>query len=171
MKQKMDDFTKAKLIYTIEISIFALAFLIVAILQLVRVIKFGETHLRVINWITIFGASIGVLDFIWFLNSPVRRKKNSMLDKCLLVPLMIYIITFDVICFVNYDNPQLELAQIMIPIALIYVSVVYTLEAVYHWYKPVPMLFEAIEEDKENPQEEVNPDVDENNNQEDKEEN
>ena len=171
MKQKMDEFTKAKLIYTIEISIFALAFLIVAILQLVRVIKFGETHLRVINWITIFGASIGILDFIWFLNSPVRRKKNSMLDKCLLVPLMIYILVFDIICFINQENPQLDLAQIMIPIALIYVSAVYTLEAVYHWYKPVPMLFDAIEEEKENPQEEVNPDVDDNSNQENKEEN
>ena len=165
MKQKMDEFTKAKLIYTIEISIFALAFLIIAILQIVRVIKFGETHLRVINWITIFGASIGVLDFIWFLNSPVRRKKNSMLDKCLLVPLMIYILVFDIICFINYENPQVDLAQIMIPIA------VYTLEAVYHWYKPVPMLFEALEEEKENPQEEVNPDVDDNSNQENKEEN
>lgn len=171
MKQKMDEFTKAKLIYTIEISIFALAFLVIAILQIVRVIKFGETHLRVINWITIFGASIGVLDFIWFLNSPVRRKKNSMLDKCLLVPLMIYILVFDIICFINYENPQVDLAQIMIPIALIYVSAVYTLEAVYHWYKPVPMLFEALEEEKENPQEEVNPDVDNNSNQENKEEN
>ncbi|MBE6133770.1 MAG: hypothetical protein E7178_03790 [Erysipelotrichaceae bacterium] len=171
MKQKMDEFTKAKLIYTIEISIFALAFLVIAILQIVRVIKFGETHLRVINWITIFGASIGVLDFIWFLNSPVRRKKNSMLDKCLLVPLMIYILVFDIICFINYENPQVDLAQIMIPIALIYVSAVYTLEAVYHWYKPVPMLFEALEEEKENPQEEVNPDVDDNSNQENKEEN
>lgn len=171
MKQKIDEFTKAKLIYTIEISIFALAFLVIAILQIVRVIKFGETHLRVINWITIFGASIGVLDFIWFLNSPVRRKKNSMLDKCLLVPLMIYILVFDIICFINYENPQVDLAQIMIPIALIYVSAVYTLEAVYHWYKPVPMLFEALEEEKENPQEEVNPDVDDNSNQENKEEN
>ena len=171
MKQKMDEFTKAKLIYTIEISIFALAFLVVAILQIVRVIKFGETHLRIINWITIFGASIGILDFIWFLNSPVRRKKNSMLDKCLLVPLMIYILVFDIICFINYENPQVDLAQIMIPIALIYVSAVYTLEAVYHWYKPVPMLFEALEEEKENPQEEVTPDVDDNSNQENKEEN
>ena len=171
MKQKMDEFTKAKLIYTIEISIFALAFLVIAILQIVRVIKFGETHLRVINWITIFGASIGIIDFIWFLNSPVRRKKNSMLDKCLLVPLMIYILVFDIICFINYENPQVDLAQIMIPIALIYVSAVYTLEAVYHWYKPVPMLFEALEEEKENPQEEVNPDVDDNSNQENKEEN
>ena len=94
-----------------------------------------------------------------------------MLDKCLLVPLMIYILVFDIICFINYENPQVDLAQIMIPIALIYVSAVYTLEAVYHWYKPVPMLFDAIEEEKENPQEVVNPDVDDNSNQESKEEN
>ena len=171
MKKKMDEYTKAKLIYTIELSVFAVAFLVVAILQIVRIINFGETHLRVINWITVFGASIGLIDFVWFLKSPVRRKKNSMVDKCLLVPLMIYILTFDIICFINYANPQLELAQIMIPIALLYVTVVYTFEAIYHWYKPVPMLFEALEEEKENPQEEVNPDVDDNSNQENKEEN
>lgn len=156
----MNELTKAKLIYTIELGVFALAFLIIAILQFVHVINFGETHLRVINWITIFGASIGLLDFVWFFFSPVRRKKNSMLDKCLLVPLMIYILVFDIICFVNYDNPQLNLAQIMIPCALCYVTFAYTLEAIYHWFKPVPMLFEAIEEDKENPQEVVEPNVD-----------
>lgn len=160
MKTKMNELTKAKLIYTIELGVFALAFLIIAILQFVHVINFGETHLRVINWITIFGASIGLLDFVWFFFSPVRRKKNSMLDKCLLVPLMIYILVFDIICFVNYDNPQLNLAQIMIPCALCYVTFAYTLEAIYHWFKPVPMLFEAIEEDKENPQEVVEPNVD-----------
>ena len=93
MKQKMDDVTKAKLIYSIELGVFALAFLIIAILQFVRVINFGETHLRIINWITIFGASIGIVDFFWFYFSPVRRKKNSLLDKCLLLPLAIYMIS------------------------------------------------------------------------------
>lgn len=170
MKAKMDEFKKAKLIYTIELLVFAVAFLVVAILQYVRIIRFNDTHLRVINWITIFGSAIGILDFIWFLSSPVRKKKNSMLDKCLLVPLMIYIMVFDIICFINNDNPQLELAQIMIPVALSYVTLIYSFEAIYHWYHPVPMLYEAIEEDKEkeNPQEEIKPDVDDEIKEEDK---
>ena len=161
METKMNELKKAKIIYTVELGIFAVAFLVVAILQFVRVINFGETHLRIINWITIFGSSIGLLDFIWFLRSPVRRKKNSMLDKCALVPLMVYVLTFDIICFVNYENPQLELAQIMIPIALCYITVVYTIEAVYHWYHPVPMLLEELEKEaqKENPQEVIDTDV------------
>ena len=162
MKTKMDELKKAKIIYTVELAVFAVAFLVIAILQFVRVINFGETHLRIINWVTIFGASFGLVDFIWFLKSPVRRQKNSMLDKCALVPLMIYILTFDIICFVNYSNPQLELAQIMIPIALCYVTLVYSIEAIYHWYHPVPMLIEAAEEDKnkKNPQEVIDADVD-----------
>ena len=157
MEKKMDELTKAKLIYTIELGVFAIAFLVVAILQYVHVIKFGENHLRIINWISIFAASLGILDFLWFINSPVRKKKNSFLDKILILPLAIYILVFDIICFVNYDNPQLELAQIMIPVALTYVTVIYTIEAIYHWFKPVPMLYEALEEEKnkENPQEEV----------------
>ena len=171
METKMDELKKAKLIYTIELGIFAAAFLVVAILQLTHIINFGETHLRIINWITIFGAPLGILDFIWFINSPVRRKKNSFLDKVLILPLAIYILTFDIICFVNYSNPQLELAQIMIPCALIYVTVIYTIEAIYHWYKPVPMLYEAIEEDKnkENPQEVIDTQVEETNQEDNKE--
>lgn len=168
----MDELTKAKLIYTIELLLFAVAFLVVAILQFVHVINFGETHLRVINWITIFGSSIGLLDFIWYLCSPIRKKKNSALDKCALVPLMIYILVFDIICFVNYDNPQLELAQIMIPIALCYVTLIYTIEAIYHWYHPLPMLYEAIEEDKmKNPQEVMDADVEVINEEDSKEDN
>ena len=172
MKKKMDELTKAKLIYTIELGVFAVAFLVVAILQFVRVINFGENHLRIINWITIFGSSIGIVDFIWYLSSPVRKKKNSPLDKCALVPLMIYVLVFDIICFVNYDNPQLELAQIMIPIALCYVAVVYSIEAVYHWFHPLPLIYEAIEEDKKkNPQEVMDADVEVVNEEENKEEN
>ena len=160
MKAKMDELKKAKLIYTIELGVFATAFLVVAILQFVHVINFATTHLRIINWVTIFGSSIGLADFVWFLFSPVRRKKNSMFDKVALVPLMIYILVFDIICFVNYDNPQLELAQIMIPIALCYVALAYSIEAVYHWYVPLPMLLESLEEDKnKNPQEVIDTDV------------
>ena len=173
MKKKMDELTKAKLIYTIELVIFAIAFLVVAILQFVRVINFKETHLRIINWVTIFGSSIGLADFVWYLCSPVRKKKNSPLDKCALVPLMIYIIVFDIICFVNYDNPQLELAQVMIPIALCYVTLVYSIEAVYHWFHPLPLIYEAVEEDKkkENPQEVIDTDVEVVNEEDNKEEN
>ena len=68
---------------------------------------------------------------------------------------MIYILVFDIICFSNYENPQLELAQIMIPIALIYVTIAYTIEAIYHWYRPIPMLIDAAKEENEKPQEDV----------------
>ena len=86
---------------------------------------------------------------------------------------MIYILVFDIICFVNYDNPQLELAQIMIPIALCYVTVIYSIEAVYHWFHPLPMLLDAVEEDKkkENPQEVMDAESEVINEEENKEEN
>ena len=148
MKQKMDDITKAKLIYSIELGVFSVAFLVIAILQFVRVITFGETHLRIINWITIFGASFTLLDFVWFLKSPIRRKKNSMLDKCLIFPLAVYVLVFDIICFANYEPAQLDLAQLMIPIASCYASGVYCIEAIYHWFHPVPLLLEEIEKEK-----------------------
>jgi len=171
MKQKMDELKKAKLIYTIELAVFATAFLVIAILQFVRVINFGEVHLRVINWITIFGSSFAILDFFHFLRSPVRRKKNSMLDKCSLFPLAIYVLVFDIICFANYEPAQLDLAQIMIPIALCYASFVYVVQAVYHWFVPVPLLLEEDKEENKNPQDVVDAQVEEVKPEEDKEEN
>ena len=149
MKAKMDEMKKMILVYTIELLVFAVAFLVIAILEFTRVLTISETHLRIINWVTIFGAPLGLLDFVWFYFSPIRRKKNSFLDKILIVPLAIYILVFDIICFVNYDNPQVELAQLMIPIALSYVAVIYSIEAAYHYKHPVPMLLMELEKEKQ----------------------
>ena len=77
----MDELTKAKLIYTVELGLFAIAFLVVAILQFVRVINFKETHLRIINWVTIFGSPLLIITSVYSLISPKRRKKISIFDK------------------------------------------------------------------------------------------
>ena len=151
----MDETKKMIIVYTVELSVFAIAFLTLAILEFTRVLNISETHLRIINWVSIFLAPVGIIDFIWFWFSPIRRKKNSLLDKLLLLPLSIYIIVFDIICFMKYAEPQLELAQIMIPIALSYVTFVYALEAIYHYKHPVPMLLMEIEKEKQEQQAEV----------------
>ena len=57
MKKKLDFLTKAKLIYSGELLIFAIAFLIIAILEFTQVIKINETHHTFFNWLTLFGGT------------------------------------------------------------------------------------------------------------------
>ena len=54
MKKKLDALTKAKLIYSGELIIIAVIFLVVAILKLTGVIPYNSTRHLVFNWITLF---------------------------------------------------------------------------------------------------------------------
>ena len=54
MKKKMDFATKAKLIYSGELMLFALVFITLAILKVVGVIKYNEIRATIFNWVTIF---------------------------------------------------------------------------------------------------------------------
>ena len=55
MKKKMDIMTKAKLIYSGELALFAVVLLVLAILEFTQVIKINGTGF---NWVTIFGGSL-----------------------------------------------------------------------------------------------------------------
>ena len=145
MKQKMDEFTKAKLIYTIEISIFALAFLVVAILQLVRVIKFGETHLRVINWITIFGGTWIIVDFVWAMVDKKRQKRIAMIDKIIHLPAGLYLVSFDIYCFATHPAAESPVYQFGVPAVLFYLCLCYAFEALYHFYYQVHGFLDDVE--------------------------
>ena len=101
MKKKMSEEKKAKLIYSGELIIIAIVFLTIAILELTYVIDRTEKNHAWFNWLTIFGGSWMIIDFIWALVSPKRRKRVCLLDKILILPLSIYLITFDIYCFIN----------------------------------------------------------------------
>ena len=95
MKKKMDTMTKAKLIYSGELFVFAIAFLVVAILEFTQVIKISERHHIIFNWVTLFGGSWLIADFIWALADKKRQKRIAMIDKIIHLPLGIYLIAFD----------------------------------------------------------------------------
>ena len=76
-KKKMSIETKTKLVYSIELSIIAVIFIVVATLELVGVIHFREWALIGFNWLTLFGGLWMIADFVWTLVSEKKRKKNS----------------------------------------------------------------------------------------------
>ena len=148
MKKKMDALTKAKLFYSGELLLFAIVFLVIAILKFVNVIKYNSTRTTIFNWITIFGGSWIIADFIWALVSKKRRPKISLVDKCLHLPAGIYFIAFDLYCLIG--KPQDEnIYRYGVAIVLSYLCLCYLFESIYHFFYPVPGLLDAIEETDE----------------------
>ncbi len=147
MKKKMSATTKAKIFYLAELLVIAIAFMVVGILEITLVIHIREIVLTIFNWLTLFGGLWMIIDFIWIVVSKKRRQRASILDKSLLLPLGIYLITFDLICLIgqisktdNYDVYRFGVSS-----ALLYVSVIYIFEAIYHWFHPIPGFLEGIE--------------------------
>ena len=152
--KKLDKETKFKLIYSGELALFAILFLVFAILKFTKVMGYNPNRTIVFNWITIFGGTWGIIDFVWAVCSKKRQQRVSMLDKVSLLPLSLFIITYDLICFiVKPENPDFYIY--MIGGAFAYVAVIYSFQAVYHFYHPIPGLLEYDEEEQteENSQE------------------
>lgn len=152
MKKKMDEERKAMVIYTGELILFAIAFAVLGVLKITKVIGYNDTRRLVFNYITLVGGVWGIADFIWYLCSKRRRARNFMPDKIAVLVLALYMIVYDIICIVKL--PSEDFAIYMLGAALLYVAVVYLFQGIYHYFIPVPGYLEdirkAIEEDKAN---------------------
>lgn len=154
MKKKMDMMTKAKLLYSGELALFALVFLVIAILEFTQVIKISERHHTIFNWVTVFGGTWLIIDFFWAFFSKKRRKKIAIIDKIIVLPLAVYLISFDLFCLISKPADPL-VYQYGIPPVLTYLFLAYTFEAIYHFKYPVPGLLEIEEEIKQSESEET----------------
>lgn len=146
MKEKMDIETKAKLIYSIELGVFALIFLTLAILRATGVIPTNATRVLIFNWVTLFGGTWLVVDFLWAFLSQKRQKRVSLLDKTLHLPAGFYLIAFDIICLLGKQKD--EVYRYGIPIVLGYLGLCYTFEALYHFWHPIPGLLDSLKEEE-----------------------
>ena len=144
--KKLDDFTKAKLIYSIELAVFAVVFLVLGLLTMFGVIGMSERRITVLTYITLVGGVLALGNSVWFFSSKKKRAKGSMLDTILLLPVPLIMVPLDIIHLVNGAVPN-EVYPYIIGSMLIYVTVIYCVEAIYHWYHPVPLLIEAAEEE------------------------
>ena len=151
--KKLDKETKVKLIYSGELLLFAVLFLVFGILKFTKVMGYNPTRTLIFNIITLAGAAWGITDFIWAISSKKRQQRISLLDKVLLLPLVLFMITYDVICLTTKQADEFYLY--MLGSAFLYVAVIYTFEAIYHYHHPIPGLFEDDEDDEkpENSQE------------------
>ena len=152
MKKKMDFATKAKLIYSGELLLFALVFITIAILKLTNVIPFSSVRATIFNWVTIFGGTWLLVDLFWAIFDKKRQKRIAIIDKIIHSPAGVYLITFDLYCLISQIQDQ-KVYQIGVPIVLGYLGLCYIFEAIYHFKFPVPGLIEIEEEQKKEEEE------------------
>ena len=143
---------KIKLIYSGELIFIAVVFLVIGLLELLKVITIKDWVQLVFKIVTLAGAVWLIADFLWTLLSPRKRAKNSLMDKIMMLPLAAYLLAFDIYGFVS-PRPY-EYYQIGIPIAFFYISCAYIFQGIFHYKHPVPMVVEMINEASQEVQDE-----------------
>lgn len=148
MKKKLDDITKMKLIYSGELLVFFIIFIVIGVLEVTSVLGINEVVRNIFNFVTVIGFIWIVIDLIWTLKSEKHRKSNSLFDKFSVLPVAIYILVIDIIMFINFGTLEQYIYQLFIGITLLSLGTVYLIQAIYHWFNIHPMILEAIEQDR-----------------------
>lgn len=162
MAKKLTEETKAKLTYSCELGIFVIIFLVFGILRMAGVMGYKDLRRIIFNILTLCGGVWTITDFVLTLTSEKRRQKSCLLDKILVLPSGTFLIGFDIWCFINANKlANFEfLYNTTVGIIFVYFACIFTFEAIYHFYFPVPLMEQAIQEieddkDKEEAKEEA----------------
>ncbi|MGM9813717.1 MAG: hypothetical protein ACI32C_02260 [Candidatus Enteromonas sp.] len=150
-KTKMDPERKVKLMYSGELLAFSVLFLVLGSLFVADVISVADWKRWVFSILTFVGGLWLMIDFVWTLVSKKRRAKQCLLDKIMVFPMALAVFVFDLIAFISgwlQTEEGLVYFRFAIGIALLYYGVIYVFQGFYHYKHPVPMLLEAIEEEK-----------------------
>ena len=150
-KKKLDNLTKAKLIYSIELGVFSVLFLTIAILKYLDVITFSERYRQwVFPIITLLGGTWLIIDFIWAIVSPKHREKSALIDKFLIAPASLATIAFDIYLLINGPlNVEYVIFKTYSATLFIYISIIYAFQAIYHFKHPLPYLVNEIKKAEE----------------------
>lgn len=155
MENKNTELYKEKKIYTIELIVFCVIFLVLGILILVDVIPIKGTFRHILIYVSLAGVAWLIADWVWTLISPKRRKKQSLFDKFLVLPSAISVLVFDIITFVQGFDETEQLHETFVGILFVYIAVVYLAMAIYHWFKPHPLLLEMSSDEPEKTDQEI----------------
>ena len=168
-KKKLDDLTKAKLIYSGELIFFAIVFIVLGILKITNILNISKNSKAI--WYTYFfviltfcGGIWFVVDFILTIKSEKRRKKSSLVDKILLLPSALATFIVDIRAFiVGIESIREPLAGVnnnllnfYTSFLFFYFAIIYIFQAFYHYKYPLPLILEEIEKEKAEKEAEAN---------------
>ena len=149
MKKKMSDFDKAKLIYSGELLLFSVVFLVLGLLIVLHVITLSKNYRYIFTFLTLAGSIYLIADFIWFCCSKRRQKKNSFIDKVLVAPLGVALLTIDLISIISgIEKMPYEYFQYACSCIFFYAASVYAFQGIYHFKVPARALVVAYEKEE-----------------------
>ena len=141
-KKKLDDLTKIKIMLLVEYLIFVAVFAVLGTLFLTGVIQVAEWKRYVFTYVTLAGGVWIITDFFWTTFSRIRRAKNCLLDKILLLPVGLALVSYDIYAITQGCAETLPYRYV-IGINLLIIAVIYLFQAIFHWFKPIPAVIEA----------------------------
>lgn len=149
-KKKLDELTKIKLIYSGELVLFSIIFLILGILQFVDVIGISERFLNIFKVITLLGAAFFIYDIITTFTNKKKRAKACLLDKFSTILVPPYIIVIDILLWTGneyvWGNPKYFISPLFLVL-----SIAYLFQGIYHWFYPLKELLEDLNEENKEP--------------------
>ncbi len=159
---RSEDIKKAIKVYTIELLVFAVVFVTLGILEILHVIGNNEGFRNVFTYITLVGAGLLIADWVWALASKKRRARVSLFDKFLTLPGPICIVVLDILTLINGVEAMKETHHYLVGAVFCYLGLAYAIQAIYHYFYPLPMLLEEVakeaeEEEEEEPMEDEDP--------------
>lgn len=145
-KQPMEPLKQAKLVYSGELMLFSIAFIVLGILRLCGVISPSGTMRDVFLWITLVGGFLVIGNFIWTLVSPKHRKTITILDASLTLPVALFFISMNLYQLIAGKVDQ-GIYNIYMGIIFVYFGCDYMFQSIYHYYKPVQAIIDAVKLD------------------------
>lgn len=148
-KSKIDDLTKAKLVYSGELALFAIAFAVLGSLFLSGVLSTSDWKKWVVLTLGSAGAIWAFVDFFWTLKSAKRRASNCLLDKILVLPSALCSLGFNVFFWIKlipFNSTYDAFFSYFLGGMLLYFTLIYLFQAIYHWFRPLPALLETEKE-------------------------
>lgn len=141
----MDEEKKTRLLYSGELLVFSVLFLVLGILIILRIIPILDWKRYAFTYVTLVGGFLLYGDFIWLLCSKKRRAKTAVLDKVLLLPSTTFLICYDLYSIITSD---IAILPYVMGGVLCYLALLYIFEGIYYWFHLHPALKYALEEDK-----------------------
>ena len=151
---RSDDVKKAIKVYTVELIVFSVVFATLGVLEILHIIGNNEGFRNVFTYITLVGAGLLIADWIWALASKRRRARVSLFDKFIVLPGPIAIVTLDILTLANGVEAMKEVHHYLVGAVFIYLGLAYLVQAVYHYFYPLPLLIQEAEENEEEESEE-----------------
>ena len=149
-ENKMPTEKKIRITFLLEYVILAIVALVVGVLKMAGVIPTKPTRLLIYNIISIVGAAYFIIEIVWYFLSEKKRQRTDLLDKLIVLPVLLYLLAFDIYCFIYYGKPMWDIFVTMsIGSALTYVGLVYIFLGIYRYKHPSKMILEAIKEVEE----------------------